>query len=288
METRKLGNSGLVVSAIGMGCMPMSVPDTRPSEADAIGVIQKAVEIGITFFDTADAYCLDQSEIGHNERLIGKALSTLDSATRARMVVATKAGIVRHERRWDSDGSPAHIKQSCDAALKNLGVAAIDLYQLHRPDPRVPLTDSVGAFAELQAAGKIRHIGLSNVSVLDIELAETVATITSVQNEFSRKTRKPQEDGVLAYTLKKSMAFLPWSPLGGIRGAKNVAAAEPMLETLAVHHGVSPQQVVLKWMLLLAPNIIPIPGASRRQSIIDSAAAINLNFKQEEIEVLND
>lgn len=288
MEMRKLGSSGLMVSAIGMGCMPLSVPENRPSEEDAIGVIHKAVEVGINFFDTADVYCRDHTEIGHNERLIGKALSRLDAATRARMVVATKAGLVRPDGRWEPNGKPAHIKARCDEALKNLGADAIDLYQFHRPDPHVPFVDSVGAFKELQDAGKIKHIGLSNVSVLEIELAQSVAKIVSIQNEFSRKTRKAQHDGVLDYTRKHDMAFLPWSPLGGIKAAKGIAAAEPMLETIAVHHHVSPQQVVLKWMLLLAPHIIPIPGASRKESVISSAASIKIQFKLEEFEALND
>ena len=288
MEMRKLGSSGLMVSAIGMGCMPLSVPENRPPEDEAIAVILKAVEVGITFFDTADAYCRDQSEMGHNERLIGKALSRLDSSTRSKIVVATKAGLIRPEGRWEPDGSPAHIKAACEAALKNLGVDSIDLYQFHRPDPRVPFTDSVGAFAELQKAGKIKHIGLSNVSVLEIELAMSVAKIVSVQNQFARNHRKPQQDGVLEFTRKHNMAFLPWSPLGGIKAAKGLAAAEPLLETLAVHHRVTPQQVVLKWMLLLSPHIIPIPGASRKESVVSSAAAENILFKLEEFEALND
>jgi len=285
---RKLGTSGLMVSAIGMGCMPLSVPENRPAEPDAIDVILKAVEVGISFFDTADAYCRDQSEIGHNERLLGKALSQLDRATRSRMVVATKAGLVRPDGRWEPNGKPAHIKARCDEALKNLGVDAIDLYQFHRPDPHVPFADSVGAFKELQDAGKVKHIGLSNVSVLEIELAQSIAKIVSVQNEFSRKNRKAQHDGVLDFTQKHNMAFLPWSPLGGIKSAKGIAAAEPMLETIAAHHRVSPQQVVLKWMLLLAPHIIPIPGASRKESVVNSAAAIHVPFKLEEFEALGD
>ena len=288
MEMRKLGSSGLMVSSIGMGCMPLSVPENRPTEEDAIAVILKAVEVGITFFDTADAYCRDQSEIGHNERLIGKAMARLDAATRSKIVVATKAGLVRPEGRWEADGSPAHIKAACDAALKNLGVDAIDLYQFHRPDPRVPFVESVGAFAELQQAGKIKHIGLSNVSVLDIELAMSIATIVSVQNQFARNHRKPQQDGVLEFTRQHDMAFLPWSPLGGIKAAKGLAAAEPLIETLAVHHGVSPQQIVLKWMLLLSPNIIPIPGASRMESVVSSAAAEHIQFRLEEFDALND
>lgn len=287
MEMRNLGSSGLVVSAIGMGCMPLSVPENRPTENDAIGVIHQAIEVGINFFDTADAYCQNQSEMGHNERLIGKALAKLDAATRSHVVVATKAGLVRPDGRWEPDGRPVHIKARCEEALKNLGVDAIDLYQFHRPDPRVPFIESVGAFKELQEAGKIKHIGLSNVTVLEIELAQSLAKIVSVQNEFSRKTRKAERDGVLDYTRKHNMAFLPWSPLGGIKAAKGLAAAEPMIETIAVHHRVSPQQVVLKWMLLLAPHIIPIPGASRKESVVSSAAAINIQFKLEEFETLN-
>ena len=287
MQTRQLGKTGLMVSCVGLGSMPMSVPAKRPSEQDSIRVIHHAVDCGITLIDTADSYCLDDSEAGHNERLIGKAISELPPAKRDGLVVATKGGLVRPGGRWERDGSPQHLRTVCEASLKNLGTPCITLYQYHRIDPKYPVAESMGCLKKLQQEGKIRFIGVSNFSVMELEAAEAVVDIVSVQNEYSRKHREPETDGVLAYTKAKKLAFLAWSPLNGIGGAKTLGHFEPLLESMAASHRVSIYQVALAWLLSKGPQVIPIPGASRPQSIEDSAKACALKLRPEEIEALN-
>ncbi|HTV48213.1 MAG TPA: aldo/keto reductase [Phycisphaerae bacterium] len=287
MQMRQLGRTGLEVSCIGLGGMPLSISDDRPFEADAIKVIHRAIDLGVNFIDTADAYCLDDLDAGHNERLIGKALSELPAAKRQNIYVATKGGLVRPGRRWEPDGSEKHLREACEASLKNLRTDRITLYQLHRIDPKAPLAESIGCLKKLQEEGKIRHIGVSNFSVLELQHAETIAPIVSVQNQYSRKHRQPETDGVLEYSRQRGMAFLPWSPLNGIKGSKSLGAHEPLLESLAVAHNCSPQRVVLAWLLSKGPHVIPIPGASRIQSVEDSARAGDLKLRREEIEALN-
>ena len=287
MHTRQLGKTGLTVSCIGLGAMPMSVPAKRPTEADAIGVIHHAIDCGVTFIDTADSYCLDDSEPGHNERLIGKALAELPPSKREELVVATKGGLVRPGGRWERNGSPEHLRAVCEASLKNLRTDTITLYQYHRIDPKYPLSESLGCLKQLQQEGKIRFIGVSNFSVMELEAAEVVADIVSVQNEYSRKHRQPETDGVLQYANAKNLAFLAWSPLNGIGGAKTLGHFEPLLESIAVAHHVSIYQVVLAWLLAKGPQVIPIPGASRPQSIEDSSHACRLKLRPEELEALN-
>ncbi len=287
MHTRQLGKTGLTVSCIGLGAMPMSVPAKRPTEADAIGVIHHAIDCGVTFIDTADSYCLDDSEPGHNERLIGKALAELPPAKRDGLVVATKGGLVRPGGRWERNGSPEHLRAVCEASLKNLRTECITLYQYHRIDPNYPLAESLGCLKQMQQEGKIRFIGVSNFSVMELEAAEAVADIVSVQNEYSRKHRQPETDGVLQYAQAKNLAFLAWSPLNGIGGAKTLGHFEPLLESIAASHHVSIYQVVLAWLLSKGPQVIPLPGASRTQSIEDSAQACLLKLRPEEIEALN-
>ncbi len=287
MHTRQLGKTGLTVSCIGLGAMPMSVPAKRPTEADAIGVIHHAIDCGVTFIDTADSYCLDDSEPGHNERLIGKALAELPPAKRDGLVVATKGGLVRPGGRWERNGSPEHLRAVCEASLKNLRTECITLYQYHRIDPNYPLAESLGCLKQMQQEGKIRFIGVSNFSVMELEAAEAVADIVSVQNEYSRKHRQPETDGVLQYAQAKNLAFLAWSPLNGMGGAKTLGHFEPLLESIAAAHHVSIYQVVLAWLLSKGPQVIPLPGASRTQSIEDSAQACLLKLRPEEIEALN-
>lgn len=265
----------------------MSVPAARPAEADAIRVIHHAIDCGITLIDTADSYCLDASEAGHNERLIGKALAELPTAKRNAVVVATKGGLVRPGGRWEHDGSPKHLRAVCEASLKNLRTDIITLYQYHRIDSKVPLAESMGCLKQLQKEGKIRFIGVSNFSVLELEAAEAEAEIVSVQNQYSRKHRQPEQDGVLEYARARNLAFLAWSPLNGIGGSKDLGAFEPLLESIAASHHVSIYQVVLAWLLSKGPQVIPIPGASRKESIEDSAKACQLKLRPEELEALS-
>ena len=277
MPTRRLG--GLQVGAVGLGEMPMSLAG-RPDEDRSIRTIHAALDAGVTLVDTADAYCLDGSEVGHGERLVRKALDAW-SGDRGRVLVATKGGHTREGREWGLDGRPEHLRQACEASLRALGVDAIGLYQLHRPDPKVPFLESVGAMAELKAAGKVRLVGLSNVSVDQVKQARQAVEVASVQNEFSPRFRR--SEGELAFCAAERIAFLPWSPLGGIGRGRDLGGRHAAFAEVAAAHGVSPQQVALAWELAKAPVVIPIPGASRPETITDSAAAATLRLSADDL-----
>jgi aryl-alcohol dehydrogenase-like predicted oxidoreductase len=277
MPTRRLG--GLQVSAIGLGEMPMSLAG-RPDEAQSIRTIHAALDVGVTLIDTADAYCIDQTEVGHGERLVAKALAAWPG-DRDRVLVATKGGHTREGGEWNLDGRPEHLRQACEASLRALGVEAIGLYQFHRPDPKVPFAESVGAVAELKAAGKVRLVGLSNVSVDQIRQARQLVQVASVQNEFSPRFRR--SEGELAFCAAEGIAFLPWSPLGGIGRGRELGGRHRAFGEVAEAHGVSAQQVALAWQLAKAPAVIPIPGSSRPETITDSAAAAGLRLGEDEL-----
>lgn len=277
MKTRKLGAEGPLVSAIGLGGMYMSITG-RPDEGLAIKTIHAALDAGVTLIDTADVYCLDHTQIGHNERLIAKALK----GRRAGVVVATKGGLERPNGAWTRNGRPEHLAKACDASLAALGVATIDLYQLHAPDPSVPFDESVGALAKLREAGKIRLVGLSNVSAEELEAARRIVPIASVQNRWNPADRRPERDGVLAACEKNGVAFLPYSPFGGASGAKSLGSMT-RLAAEAAKRKVSPHRLVLAWMLAKSPVAIPIPGARRVDSITDSAAAAELALTPDDV-----
>ncbi len=277
MPTRRLGR--LQVSAIGLGEMPMSLAG-RPDEARSIRTIHAALDAGVTLIDTADAYCIDGSELGHGERLVAKALAAWPGDS-DRVLVATKGGHTRPGREWGLDGRPEYLRRACEASLRALGVEAIGLYQFHRPDPKVPLAESVGALAELKEAGKVRLVGLSNVSVDQIRQARQLVQVASVQNEFSPRFRR--SEGELAFCAAERIAFLPWSPLGGIGRGRDLGGRHRAFAEVAEAHGVSPQQVALAWQLAKAPVVIPIPGSSRPETIVDSAAATGLRLSDDEL-----
>lgn len=285
MRTRSLG--GLTVSAIGLGGMPMSI-EGRPEEQRSIATIHAALDAGVTLIDTADAYHLKPGESGHNERLIARALATYGGDT-SDVLVATKGGHLRPgDGSWTVDGSPAHLREAAEASLKALGVDAIGLYQFHRPDPKVPYEESIGALKDLLDAGKIRLAGISNATVDQIDAARRIlgeGNLASVQNQFSPAFRS--SEGELRHCADLGIAFLPWSPLGGIGQAGDLGARHSAVQEIAESHGVSPQQVTLAWLLALAPVVIPIPGASRPASITDSAQAADLVLTGAEVERLS-
>ena len=277
MPTRRLG--GLQVSAIGLGEMQLSLAG-RPDEAQAFRTVHAALDAGVTLIDTADSYCIDESDMGHGERLVAKALAAWPG-DRDRVLVATKGGHTRPGGRWEVDGRPEHLRQACEASLRALGVEAIGLYQFHRPDPKVPFIESVGAMAELKDAGKVRLVGLSNVSVDQIRQARQLVQVASVQNEFSPRFRR--SEGELAFCAAEGIAFLPWSPLGGIGRGRELGGRHRAFGEVAEAHGVSAQQVALAWQLAKAPAVIPIPGSSRPETITDSAAAAGLRLSDDEL-----
>ncbi len=271
MKTRTLGSSGLSVSAVGLGCMYMSL-DGRPSEDDAVRALHAAFDAGVTFLDTADVYCLDHRDIGHNERLIARALREKKGAP---VVVATKGGLERPHGAWTRNARPQHLRHACDASLAALGVSRIDVYQLHAPDPAVPLADSVGELARLRDEGKVAHVGLSNVSVREIEQARAIVPVVSVQNRWNPSHRAPESDGVLAHCTEHGIAFLPYSPFGGAGGAKRLGRSGRLADE-ARQRGVSPHRLVLAWMLAKSPAVVAIPGVRRAESALDSVAAADV------------
>jgi aryl-alcohol dehydrogenase-like predicted oxidoreductase len=273
--TRTLGDAD--VFPIGLGGMPLSVRG-RPDEDQAIRTIHAALDAGVTLIDTADAYSLSESDFGHNERLIAKALR----GRRDGVLVATKGGHTRPGGAWELDGRPEYIRAACEASLRALETDVIDLYQFHRPDPKVPYAESIGAFRDLRDAGKVRWVGVSNANVGQLEEARAIVDIVSVQNQLALNYAAPIGKGEVAWADEHAVAFLPWSPLGGIGRADGTAAVAPVAEA-AEAHGVSPQQVVLAWLLALSPRVIPIPGSSRPETIADSARAAELVLTDDEV-----
>ena len=284
MQQRALAD--LEVSAIGLGGMPMSI-EGRPDRERSIATIHAALDAGITLIDTADAYHLTATDVGHNESLIAEALASYGSDT-SHVLVATKGGHLRPgDGSWTVDGSPKHLFEAADASLKRLGVEAIGLYQFHRPDPKTPYEDSIGAIRDLLDAGKIRLAGISNANPAQIKQANEIlgGRLVSVQNQFSPAFRSSEPELDLCDEL--GIAFLPWSPLGGISNAGDLGTKHPAFHQLAAELGVSPQRLTLAWMLAKSPYVIPIPGSSRPETIRDSYAAIDLELTPDQVATLD-
>ena len=280
LPQRRIGD--VEVGAIGLGGMPMSI-EGRPDEARSIATVHAALEAGVTFVDVADAYHIHTDEVGHNETLVAKALASYGGDTSG-VLVATKGGHLRPgDGSWTLNGSPEYLREACEASLKRLGVDAIGLYQFHRPDPRVPYEDSVGAVRDLLDAGKIRMAGISNANPDQIRLADGVlgGRLVSVQNQFSPRFRSSEPELRLCDEL--DIAFLPWSPLGGISSSSELGTHHFAFAEVADELGVSPHRVTLAWMLAKSPRVIPIPGSSRPETIRDSVAAVELELSPEQI-----
>jgi aryl-alcohol dehydrogenase-like predicted oxidoreductase len=273
VNTRPLGPGLPPVSIVGFGGMPLSIQG-RPDEATARLVLHAALEAGVTFIDTADSYCLDDREIGHNERLIAGVLGTWGGASE-QVIVATKGGLIRPGGGWERDASPQHLRSACDRSRKALGVERIALYQLHAPDPAVRFEDSVGALAELQREGKIRWVGLSNVTVAQIKAAEAIVPIATVQNRLSPFFREPIAEGVVRYCGERGLGFLAYSPLGGGRLNRKLPQ-HPVVRGIAERLGRSPHAVVISWVLAQGPTVFAIPGARTGEHARDAAGSADL------------
>lgn len=307
MLTRKLGNTGLEVSALGLGCMGMSAfyGATAEDKPEAVATIEEALNLGINFIDTADVY-------EDNEELVGKAIK----ARRSQIILATKFGHV-HRRNPDGspvylDGSPEYVKQACEASLRRLGVEVIDLYYLHRPDPNTPIEVTVGAMAELVKEGKVRYLGLSECLASTLRRANAVHPITAVQTEYSIWSRDVEAE-VLPTCEELGVGFVAYSPLG--RGFlagrfKDVAELDQedwrrdvprfqagniehnvellhLFEAFARDKGCTSGQLALAWLLAQSKNIVPIPGTRRRTYLQENIGAVNIVLDTEELTYLN-
>jgi len=280
MQYRPIGTR--TVSAIGLGEMPLSI-EGRPDRPRAIATVHASLDAGVTIIDTADAYSLGVHEHGHGEELIAEALAAYGKPTDD-VLVATKGGHRRPgDGSWTVHGDPAYLKKACEASLKRLGVDAIGLYQYHRPDPSVPWADSVGALADLLDEGKILMAGVSNATVAQIDEAQRVldGRLVSVQNEFSPRFRSSENE--LRHCEELGIAFIPWSPLGGIGRADDIQKHRPAFAEVAAEVGVTPQQVTLAWMLAKGSRVIPIPGSSRPETAVASAAAAEVSLTPEQV-----
>ncbi len=280
---RQLGNTNIEVYAIGLGAMPLSL-DGRPDEAQALGVIEAFVDGGGNFIDSANVYCTDDSDVGHNEKLIARALSKLEDINN--IIVATKGGLKRPKGGWTVDASPVWLRQSCEKSLRDLNTDSIFLYQLHAPDPDVPLTDSVGELARLKAEGKIQHIGLSNVTVEHIQLALSITDITSVQNRCNLFERTSFENGVVKFCEENNITFIAHSPVGG-HSQHAQHTDNSLLNKLAEKYEASTYQIMLAWLLHSSSSLVAIPGASKTSSVMDSLQATNIEFSKEDMQLLD-
>lgn len=285
MRTRPLGPGSSEVSVVGLGGMHLSIAGRPDDEATALPVIHAALDAGATILDTADVYCLDDTDIGHNERLMAKALRTW-GGRRDQVVIATKGGMIRPGGRWERNGRPEHLRRACDRSLKTLGTERIDLYQLHAPDPEVPFAESVGALAELQRAGKIRWIGVSNVTPEDIDTAAHHAAVVAVQNRLNPFFREALSSGVVAECTRRGLGFLAYSPVGGGRLNRKLPE-HPVLQPIARRHGVSPHAVVLAWVLAQGGTVIAIPSARTAAHAADSLTAADVQLSAADLAAID-
>jgi pyridoxine 4-dehydrogenase len=261
----------LTVNRLGFGAMRVAGADIwgEPKDRAAMRkVLARAFELGHTFFDTADSYGPDVSEI-----LIAEALHPYPKE----LVIGTKGGLTRPSRhRWDENGRPEHLRGAVDASLKKLRVERIDLYQFHAPDPKVPYAESLGALAELQRAGKIRHLGVSNVDARQLEVARRVAPVVSVQNAYNVENR--ESDDVLAACEKAGIVFIPWYPIGAGRALRSAK-----VKRVATRLGATSAQVALAWLLARSPAMLPIPGTSSLAHLEENAAAAGLKLAPQDM-----
>jgi aryl-alcohol dehydrogenase-like predicted oxidoreductase len=300
MEQRKLGSEGLTVSALGLGCMGMSQAYGPADEDESVATLERALDVGVTFFDTSNAYGL-----GHNETLVGRVLAP----HRDEVVLATKFGIAGiRDGHMAIDGSPEYAKACCDESLARLGVDTIDLYYLHRVDQTVPIEETVGGMADLVVAGKVRYLGLSEASAATIRRAHATHPIAALQSEWSLFNREPEET-VLPTLRELGIGFVPFSPLGrgfltgeittpddfgpddfrlnnprfqGENFARNLRLVDRVVE-IAGEKGCTPGQLALAWLVAQGGDVVPIPGTKRRKYLDENVGAMNVSLTESDL-----
>ncbi|MFO1372632.1 MAG: aldo/keto reductase [Candidatus Competibacteraceae bacterium] len=283
MQQRELNNTGLQFKAIGLGAMPLSISG-RPDEAQAFAVIEAFIGGGGDFIDTANVYCLDDNDIGHNERLIHQALNQLGITDQ--VMVATKGGLRRPGGAWVVDGDPNWLRLSCERSLQALRTDCIGLYQLHAIDPKIDFRHSLEALIKLQEEGKIRYIGLSNVSPAQLEQALSLTLIASVQNHCNLYDKQDFRNGLIDFCQARRITYIPYSPVGGHHGHIRLTQ-DPLLLKLTAKYQASPHRIALAWLLHKGRHILPIPGASKVASVRDSLQATNLALSAEDIAAID-
>lgn len=280
------------VPPIGLGTMLMTLPHPPPGvyeapieQAQAVRTIHAALDVGVRLLDTAINYCMSEAEMGANEQLVAKALATW-SGDQDEILVVCKGGNRRtDDQPYVHDGRPANLRWSCETTLRALGLESLPLYMLHAPDPAVPLADSIGALADLQAAGKIQMVGVSNLGRRQLAEAQTIVEVVAVENNLAPARRAALP--LAKVCADHGIAFLAWSPLGGQAGAATIGVSQPSLARIAADREVSPQQVALAWGLAQAANVIPIPSARRPETIINSFAAADLSLTAQELAAID-
>ncbi|MBI2608431.1 MAG: aldo/keto reductase [Deltaproteobacteria bacterium] len=280
---RKIGLTGVEVNAIGLGAMPISIQG-RPSEEQGIKVIQEAVHAGVNFIDTANVYCLDDSDIGHNERIIYKALKNINALQK--VYIATKGGLIRPEGRWECNAEPQFLRKSCEKSLQDLHAESIFLYQLHAPDSNIPFEDSVGELTKLKEEGKIENIGLSNVNAEELNAAQEIVRIESVQNRCNPGHQKDLKNSFTDLCKKQNVTYIAYSPVGGGFHHKDLSHQKLFLE-LSKKYKTSSYCIILAWLLSKGEHVLPIPGASHVESILDSMKAAQVKLEQEDIQKID-
>ncbi|MBA2472521.1 MAG: aldo/keto reductase [Pseudonocardiales bacterium] len=303
MRSRSVGPQGLSVSALGLGCMGFSQAYGPADDEESVATLHAALELGVTLWDTAMSY-----GSGHNEQLIGRAIR----GRREEVVLASKFGIVRGEDGVRLDARPEHVRGYCEASLRRLGVAHLDLYYLHRVDPQVPIEETVGAMAELVAGGTVRHLGVSEVTVEQLERAVATHPISALQCEWSLFWREV-EDEVVPAARRLGVGLVPYSPLGrgmltgalpsgefgdgdfrgsdprfqGEQLARNLALVDAV-GRLATQRGITPGQLALAWLLAQGPDVVPIPGTRRRERLVENAAAAEIELSPADLQQLEE
>ncbi|QBQ54524.1 aldo/keto reductase [Nitrosococcus wardiae] len=280
---RELDGTGYQLYAIGLGAMPLSIAG-RPEKKNAMEVIRAFVENGGNFIDTANVYCLDDGELGHNERLIHSTLTPL--GVRNEVLVATKGGLRRPRGEWVVDAHPEWLRTSCEQSLQDLHCEIIDLYYLHAPDPNIPFEESLGMLIRLKEEGKIRHLGLSNIDSRQLELALSQVPIAAVQNRCHPFHKQDFQSGLVDLCQNRGISYIPYSPVGGRRHHERLAT-QPLFQALSEKYQASPYQITLAWLLQKGEHVLPIPGASKIASVQSSMGAVKVQLETEDREAID-